>query len=318
MGRHMPLGNEILAVVTRGLLRAVDGRGVDRVTLLREAGLQEESLDPDRWLPVARHLRLGQAISAAFPGQNLGLQTGAPIFSDPRGALGYSLRQSQSHRCALKNFGSYIATVNRTIRIVLASEGEGMVVLPEMVPQMAAAGHPAEALFAAWVAISRHLTNSTWRPLEVGFVHQPFGDTNEHRAFFGCPVSFGCSQTRLLLSESDASLAIAPMPHEFEQILERAVEHAGTIVGQDVAATRSLAALSERLRTVPLDVRAAEVDTSPEGLMARLSLARALLEQSGAFAHEISYLLGFEDLSSFEQAFSKRFGVSPAQLRSSN
>jgi len=311
----MPLGNEILAVVTRGLLRAIDGRGVDRATLLREAELSEESLEPDSWLPIARHLRLGRAISAALPGQNLGLQTGAPIFSDPRGALGYSLRQSQAHLYALKNFSAYVATVNRTIRIVLMPEARGTAVLLEMVPQMEAAGHPAEALFAAWVAISRYLTSSAWRPLEVCFVHQPFGDTSEHRNLFGCSVSFGCPQTRLVLSESDASLAIAPKPHEFEPTIRCAVEHAGTIIGRDEAAARSLGELWERWRTVPLDVQTAD-DGAPETLRARLALARALLERSGAFVHEVTYLLGFPSMPAFEQAFSAHFGILPAKLRS--
>jgi AraC-like DNA-binding protein len=291
---------------------------VDRAALLREAGLHEESLDPDSWLPIERHLRLGQAISAALPGQNLGLQTGAPIFSDPRGALGYSLRQSQSHQRALKNFSSYIATVHRAIRIVLLSEGRGTSVLLEMAPEMEAVGHCAEALFAAWVAMSRHLTNSAWRPLEVMFVHQPFAETSEHRALFGCPVSFGCRQNRLLLSESDASLEIAAVTHEFESTLGHAVEYAGALLRADSAAARSLGELWKRLRTAPLDVRDGTEDSSSAGVTARVALGRALLERSGVFVHEVAYVLGFQGMPAFEEAFRKHFGLAPVELRSAS
>jgi transcriptional regulator GlxA family with amidase domain len=51
--------------------------------------------------------------------------------------------------------------------------------------------------------------------------------------------------------------------------------------------------------------------------MARLALARALLERSGAFVHEVTYLLGFESMPAFERAFRTRFGVPPVALRSS-
>lgn len=309
----MSLGNEILAVVTRGLLRAIDGRGIERSALLRAAGLSEQSLDPDAWLPISQHLRIGNAISEALPGQNLGLQTGAPIFADPRGALGYCLRQSGVHRRALENFGAYVATVNRTIRVRVAPEAPGIAVLLDMLPEMEAAAHPAEALFAAWLSISRHLTASAWHPLLVEFAHQPIGNTDEHRALFGCPVRFGCARNRLLISEADASLPILERSHEFAPLIQRAVEAA--VARADEASKRGLVELSQRLRRVPLDVTALR---GPEGehlAGARLASSRALLDHSAGYVHEVVFLLGFEGMDAFEQAFVKRFGERPVDVR---
>jgi len=289
---------------------------LDRAALLRDAGLTEESLEPDRWIPISRHVRLGGLISAALPGQNLGLQTGAPIFSDPKGALGYVLRQSQTHARALLNFAAYIQTVNRAIRLVVSREAGGTALRLEMVPQMEMAGHPAEALFAAWVAISRYLTGSSWCPLEVEFVHRPLGDPAEHQKFFGCPASFERAETRLLLSERDASLAIREVSHEFSDVVRGAVVRANTLLAREQAARARLAELAQQLMTIPLDARATAPDAAPERLTARLALARALLERSGVFAYEVTYLLGFESLSSFERAFSERFQLLPSQVRS--
>jgi hypothetical protein len=315
-GSSVSLGNEILGVVTRGLLRAIDGRGLDRAALLREAGLTEESLEPDRWIPISQHVRLGGLISAALPGQNLGLQTGAPIFSDPKGALGYVLRQSQTHSRALLNFAAYVQTVNRSIRVLVSREARGTALRLEMVPQMEMAGHPAEALFAAWVSISRYLTGSSWCPLEVAFVHRPFGDPAEHQMLFGCPASFERDETRLLLSERDASLPIREAPHEFGDVVRAAVVPANTLLQQDQAARARLAELAERLLTAPLEVRAKAAGADPERLSARLALAHALLQGSGVLAYEATYLLGFESLNAFERAFFERFQLLPSQVRS--
>jgi AraC-type transcriptional regulator len=310
------LSHEILAVVTRGLLRAVEGRGLERAALLRAAGLSELSLErADRWLPVAQHLRVGQAIAAAFPDTNVGLQTGAPIYSDPRGALGYCLRRSRVHRRALRNFAAYIGTVNRAVRLVLLPEPRGAALALEMVPQMAAAGHPAESLLAAWLSLSRYLTGSVWHPLQVEFAHQPFGNSDEHAALFGCPVAFGQAQTRLILSEAALDLAVAELPHEFDDTIERAGHYARGFVGSDAGARASLAALLQRL-SAPLDIDALRESLTPGQLDARLALARALCERSGAFVHEIAYLLGFESHDALERAFFEHFGAYPAQMGS--
>lgn len=311
----MTFRNEVLAVLTRGLLRAIDGRGPDRTTLLHSAGLSEADVaDPDVWIPVSSHVRLGRAISAALPRQNLGLQTGAPIYSDPRGALGYCLRHSRVHSRALKNFCSYIEITNRSLNVTVSVEPEETSITLRMVPDLEAAGHPAEALFAAWLSLSRYLTNTNWSPLRVEFVHQPLGDTEEHRALFGCDVGFGCPQTRLWLPASAYSLPIHPASHEYERELVLAHEHALTLVGQDPTATACLHELSQALRSVPLDVRGLD-SRSAKALTARLALARGLLERSASFVHEVAYLTGFDDLRRFSGAFMEHFGVCPAELR---
>jgi hypothetical protein len=313
-GMPVPLGNEILAVVTHSLLRASEGRGLDRATLLRQAGLTEDSLDPDGWLDIDQHLRVGHAMASALPGQNLGLQTGAPIYSDPRGALGYCLRRSQTNSRALQAFGAYVMLVNRAARVLLAQEPAGMSVVLELAPQMESARHPAEAILAGWLALSRHLTGSRWHPLKVELVHSPVGDTTEHAAVFGCPVDFGSSRTRMVLSPSVADLPIPVRSHELDVALGRAVQRAHDLLEDD----GSRAVLSEVggwLLASPLDITPKRIDQAPGRLAARLAVAKALLEDTDVYVHEAAYLLAFDSLGAFEQAFSERFGLPPTRAR---
>lgn len=307
-------GNEILASVTRNLLASVDGRGVDRARLLEIAGLSDAQIaDPDGWVPIALHVRLGNAIAAALPGENLGLQTGARIYGDPRGALGYCLRRSMSYGPAIRNFCAYLGLVNRSVNVALTEPPAGGALTVQMIPELAVLGHPAEALFAAWVSISRRLTSSAWCPVEVSFEHQPRGDTAEHREFFGCPVMFGRGPTCLRVPDDAWQLPIEPVPHELEHVHELAFERARTLLSNDAAAA-SLGAISMRLRRPPVLVQVPP-DELQHTLGARLALARGWLEHSSSFVHEAAYLLGFDSLRAFEAAFERRFGVAAAVIR---
>jgi hypothetical protein len=309
------MGNEILAVVTRNLLRASEGHGLDRATLLGQAGLTEDCLDPDRWLAIDQHLRVGHAMAAALPGQNLGLQTGAPIYTDPGGALGYCLRRSQKNSRALEAFGSYVMLVNRAARVLLTEESGGMSMVLEMAPQMESARHPAEAILAGWLSLSRHMTGSMWHPLEVELVHSPVGDTSEHSALFGCPVGFGRRRTRMVLSRAVADLPIEVRSHGLELAVGRALERAHELVERDDQARARLEELGTRLRALPLDAAPRGIDQTPSRLAARLAVAKALLEGAHVFVHEAAYLLAFDSLTAFEQAFFTQFGLPAARAR---
>ncbi|HTV18012.1 MAG TPA: AraC family transcriptional regulator ligand-binding domain-containing protein [Polyangiaceae bacterium] len=306
------LSPEILTAVTSGLLRAVERRGLERAALLQQAGLQQATLEcPDTWIPIAWHLRVGHAIAAAFRGSNVGLQTGAPIYSDPQGALGFSLRRSRVHRNALANFAAYIRTVNRAVRLRLSAQLDETVVVVEMVPEMAAAGHPAESLLAAWLSISRHLTGENWCPTQVDFQHRPIGDAAEHRALFGCEVAFGQAQTRMILPERVCAFVVPELPHPFSEAIRGAGELASTFSSRSAG---SLIELLERLLTNPLRVDALRSPSDASTSEARLALGRALLATSSASVHEAAYLLGFESSSCFQRAYSNRYGSAPARV----
>jgi Arabinose-binding domain of AraC transcription regulator, N-term len=305
--------DEILATVTRNLLGSVDGRGAERAELLAAAQLDESALsDPDGWVPIRAHVQLGRAIMAAFPSENLGLQTGYRIFGDPRGTLGYALRRSALLWRALGNFGAYLAVVNRAMEVELVAGASGCAVTLHMTPELAAICHPAEALFAAWVGISRHLTAERWCPELVTFTHPAQGDPAEHAEFFGCPVHFERAQTALRIPASACQLTIATAPHELEGGLAAASAAARAFV-DGAAAERDLEALTVALATAPLDVRAVAGRASSA---ARLALAHGLLVSSRMLVHEIAFLLGFADLRAFEREVAERFGAAPRQLRS--
>jgi len=306
----LALGRKLLVPVTRALLGSAAERGLCRAELLAAAGISEDDLAvTDSWISIERHVRLGAAIEARLPGENLGLQTGERIYHDPAGAFGYVLRRSGTHAVALANFGAYLGLVNHALHAELqlaATEGCFQV---QMQPELAALGHPAEALLSAWVAISRHLTARDWAPSGVQFEHEAKGDVREHEAFFRCPVEFGQGPTCLQIPAGALGLEIEPTSHEIDAALARSLEDAREKLGIADLQTE-LDALADRLRTPPRSVRApGSPGARTSGIV--LDVARGLFEHSRLCAYEVAFLVGFQDLAVFQQAYSDRFGLRP-------
>lgn len=297
-----PIETHILAMVTSRLLAVGVDKGLDAAELLREADLTaEEIADPDREVPISKHVALGTAMASKLGRQNAGLHSGMQIFGDPRGALGFAIRRSGTHLAALESFRAFLAVANQSLVASLRREpDETLRFQLDLVPGLADLGHPAEALLAAWVAISRQVTETRWSPAQVTFSHEPRGAPEEHRAFFGCDVRFGARRTGLVVRAGDLLLQIPRAPHQLEQLLDCAWEPRMPDPGAFADSLRSARAeLREHGR-----VRNANTvePTALEGLARELSRPPRMLAD-----FEIAFLLGMDSVHELRQ----RLGGAP-------
>src|SRR5262249_13008894 len=127
---------------------------------------------------------------------------------------------------------------------------------------------------------------------------------------FRCPVHFNGRANRMLLPAEAWSLSISAVPHDLEPMLE-----AARAVALELAEGREQAgavhAIADRLTKSPLDVW---VKGPLETPAASLALAYGLLKRSSLFVHEVAYLLGFDELRSFEKQFATRFTAHPRDV----
>jgi AraC-type transcriptional regulator len=297
MPEPSPFGSRILALVTRSLVRVAESEGLNADELLAAAGLSWSALeDPDVYLPIARHLALGVAITDGLGPVNGGLRSGAAIYGDPRGALGFAIRRSGTQRRALGRFCRFVSITNESVRLSCEETSEGMSLRAEMIPGLAALGHPTEALFSAWVSIARVATGVRWAPVRVAFRHAPRGPAAEHLQFFGCPVEFGAQASSLCITSEALDLAILETPHAFDATLVGLEEQllAGSPGPPAVAAAERLLA---ELAGGQVDV----VEAHDPGL--RLRAARLLSAAVPALpAYEIAFWLGFDGVEALREA----------------
>jgi hypothetical protein len=297
-----PFGTHILAMVTRSLLRVAEAEGLDAEALLERAGLTRSKLvDPDAYLPIERHVALGRSISEGLGAVNGGLRSGAAIYGDPRGALGFALRRSGTHAGALERFCRFVSVTNECARLeVEPAPGGGAALHAELVSGLAELGHPAEALLSAWVSIARVATGQRWVPERVQFRHVARGPSGEHAAFFGCPVRFGADRSCLYIGANALALPIAAAPHDLEPVLAS--------LGERLPARASPAEVAELLAQLEGGLLDTPSRISPE---LRLAAARLLRSGSPALpAFEVAFLLGYASVRELHSAFEAGVPVS--------
>ena len=296
--RRGTLSSRILSMVTARLLAVAEGEGLNGDELLLQANLSRELLStPDRYLPIERHVALGDAISAALGPVNGGLHSGMAIFGDPRGGLGYAIRRSGVHGRALRRFCGFLAVANQSLQTRLSGTDGGPLKLElELAQGLKRQGHPAEALFAAWVAISRFVTNRDWVPLSVTFTHEPRGPTSEHAEFFRCPVEFAAPATTLSIGADTLLDPIERTEHTLNAVFDR-------LQAQLYGQSHSEAAIETLMNAL----HHGGVETQDPLKPALLRRAAELLcgADFGLPSFEVAFLLGFSDVETLQDALAE-------------
>lgn len=195
--------------------------------------------------------------------------------------------------------------------------------------------HQIEFWMTCTLRLCRHLTKLELIPSYIGFVHRHDGDVSELERYFACRVSFQARQDRISLELQAADLPLATVDPYLNRILS--AYHRDTIEQHHT--------LHEPLRVrvenciVPRlpDGTASIVNISNDLGMSSRTLARRLADEGLTFSSvleelrsdlanryllnrslsisQISWLLGYRELSSFVHAFQRWTGMSPTEVR---
>ena len=309
--------------------------GLDRADLLRAAGLGEMDVaDPHGYVEITQQLRLGEAIAAQLPGVNFGLLAARAATTGSLGVLGLVLANTPTFEIAVRELIRYQRLVSDGLEWKVTQVPEGLSVATRSVPALAHLIHPIEASLAMLITLGRTLTGVAWRPVRVGFCHQPVGDPAEHTALFGVPVRFAASASEMVLSPETLALPIHDAHPERHGPL---VEHLRSVVAQvDVAdgtSGRVRAHLAATLSSGPVTLAdvAARLHMSPRTLSRHLrgentsfqrlldgvrqDLVRGYLRNPAIAVYEVAFLLGYTEPSTFFRAFKRWSGQTPADYR---
>lgn len=307
------------------------GLSIDNI--LKRAGLPGDLFARVRVsLPGDEYFRLWQAIAdeARDPRLALRIGTGVPVegFDAPL----FAALCSPDLNTALARFAQYKRLV-APLALHVEVTGEGTRLELEWIDKTLAP--PAvlvlmELVF--FVEFARIATRSRIRPLSVHSPHLP-EDAAAFSEFFGVPVVVA-SPPALLFAGADATrpflTANEQMWQEFEPSLKRRLSE---LERSALTSERVQAALLELLPSGAASVEAVckKLGTSARTLQRRLheegetfqtilnrtreALARHYLKRPELTATEISFLLGYEDPSSFFRAFNAWTGMTPEQAR---
>jgi AraC-like DNA-binding protein len=323
-------------------MRALAGifrqEGLDVEALFQDAGSDLAALDnPDLRVPSATVNRLWQLAVERSGNPTIGLTAARvprPVLFD---IVGYAMMSSPDLRGLLERTARYFRIITDVVTFTVAEEPDGYRV------RLATAADEADRPWQRYMftllsllSFVRWIMMRDLRPLAVEVIATARDEMISYQQAFECPLRFGAQANALLFSYSDIALGLPTAQPRLAGVHERVVgeylarlDEPGTTARVRIEISQHLADGEPRRATIAralgmsertLQRRLEDENTSYRRILddTRKELARNYFEQGDVSLTHMSYLLGFNDQSSFFRATQRWFGTTPQQFRLRN
>jgi AraC-like DNA-binding protein len=323
-------------IITRLAYAFGQEKGVDVETLLRRSGLSHKQIDdPDTRVEVRKQIKFLDLVANATGDDLLGFHLSQNF--DPRkvGLLYYVFASSDRLDEALQRAARYSSIVNEGIRLTLRERKEEIgVVFEYRGVARRSDRHQIEFWIAGLLRACRQITSRRLTADRVTFSHRG-KVTAELSAFFGSEIKFGAGADEAVFSSSIRDIAIPSGDPYLNELLLRYCEEAlsqqkasETSFGLNVENAIALlmphgkAHISEVARKLGIGQRTLARRLASEGLTfsgvlqgLRCELAKRHLSDDDLSISKIAWLLGYQDVSAFTNAFRRWTGRAPRAIR---
>ena len=324
----------VLAQTTELALSLLRSYRLDPGPCFRQAGLDSSSVpDPSARVSQSAAQALWQCVADSVDDPDFALRLGGLWHPSHMHALGYAWLASSSLRTALNRLVRYIRVVNEEIRVSLEENDESLVVTVE---------NPARVDPPYWFSVSdmtillamcRANCGDDLSPVRVTFPHEQPVSTMEYFRYFRCPVEFGAAECSMELSLEDVDRPLPGSNPMLAQLNDQVmIQYLARLDEEDIIA-RTKAAIIDLLADgrVSDELVAEALHLSTRTLQRRLSdqgttfktvlkdvrqdLAMKYIRDSAITLTELSFRLGFSEMSAFSRAFKSWTGQSPRDYR---
>jgi AraC-like DNA-binding protein len=315
--------------------KALESHGIDPGRVFSAAEVpQELSNDPLNRQPVDAMTRLLKVCVEVTHDPYFGLTVAKFLQASNLHAVGYALLASTNLMDFCRRLQRYFRLVSQAAEIDVVENGDEVALVARPLYHVSAEAE--DTWHAVLVRFMRELFKREYRPLRVQFHHDcPPAGAGPYERYFGCPVTFGFADAALVFDRAEMDRPLTGACPEIAQANDRlAASYLARVERSDVVAmtrsaivnllatgecTRRRVADSLRLGEATLQQRLAQRNTSFQALLddTRHGLARDYIQQSALSVTEITFLLGFTDVSNFNRAFKRWTGKSPSAYRKS-
>lgn len=328
--------NRYLAIAKVGLfLNGIEDYGITEDQLLKVADINPLLFEaPDNRLPLEKVNLLFNTAADLTNEPLIGLKQGLRLTRGFSNILGYILMNCTNLGEAASKYCCYERIVDSTNEYRIVTDGNNLVLeLIEDDGWERIAGTVIDFKLAGMVAYAKLLTGKSFKVKAVNLVRQNATFIEQYQQYFGCPVNLGQSRNSLVFDKEVFALPIiAPnlrLKEQFERIAFDSLKQDGdqdyTVKVAQAIVTRLTGgsfSIKDIAVTLTMSVRNLQLNLKNEGTSyiqilneVRKNRSVELLQDNHVSVAEIAYLLGFSETRSFERAFKRWTGLSPAKYR---
>lgn len=326
-----------LASVARPLWRLLEQYDIDPELVFREAGLDPALMDESRG-----RYRVERAVAAWIKAEELiddpcfGLKVAGAWRPKDLHALGYAFLASSTLRTAIERLVRYIGVVNDRVGLAVAEKGEHVIVTHRILdPKLSFPSSVEDGRWALVMSLCRASYGEKLDPVEVRFKHPESHCKGDYYSLFHCPVRFDSEESAILFSRADVDHPLPSANRELARANDQILSAFLAKLTEDDLITRVKLAIVDGLPSGQStdNAVAKAVYMTPRTLQRRLAalgttyskvlgtvrheLAEQYLADPKRSMYEITYLLGFSELSAFSRAFKRWTGQAPSAVRES-
>jgi len=290
---------------------------VPTAALLRYANLPPDMFVSNTTMSAGQWLALWQAVEACIDDPEFGLKAAQALASEPQDVLTITALSAATLHAALVKVAKY-KRVFAFEDLTMVNAGDTCTLrVDATLPDIALSPFLVDMTFAHLIELGRRGTGAEILPLAVRLRRQE-AHRGLYEQFFRCHVEFEASFDELVLSEHDTRRPLVTSNAVLNSYLEKGLddEILPRTFRDEVAALLKIRIAGkcpsalQVAREMGVSTRTLRRKLQDEGssfqgvLMAvRHSLARTYLREPAFGLKEISFLVGFEEVSSFQRAF---------------
>jgi AraC-like DNA-binding protein len=312
--------------------------GKDPGPILAQAkATAEQAYNDSVRLEVSKQIRILHLVAQELGDELLGFHLGRDLNLREIGLLYYVFASSDRLADAIRSAERYGGIMNDGVRLHFHQDDRAATIALDYVNvDRQSDRHQIEFWLVTAIRICRQITDTRLAPRHLRVRHNRDPIPAEFRKFFGTDVEFGAGADEIVFPAAVASLPLAQRDNYLNDLLRRYADEALAGRPRHLGRFRSAventlplllphgkASASKVAQHLGMSARTLARKLNAEGVafvdildQLRSALAQRYLSERALPISEISWLLGYSEVSSFTHAFRRWTGKTPRQFRS--
>jgi len=302
-------------------------------TLLLDINLAE---DPNARIPYSKVEALWKATILLVNDPYLGLKIPSCWHPSAAGSLGYAWLSSSSLKTAFERLIRFTRVITDGAHFRIEENNDEFSIIQSFSKDTSDIPEMVDAQLALLVNLCRLNYSQNLNPLAISFTHSATKEPGEYFSFFRCPVFFDSLTNKITFTQAQVNKILISDNPMLAQLNDQIMVQYLARLNDNNLIEKVENAIIEQLPSGKLSEKSIanslymsnrtfhrklqQSDTSFRIILnnLRYELAGKYIKDSSLSLNEVSFLLGFSEISSFSRAFKRWTGSSPRAYRESH